>query len=589
MLAAPVALEVELDGQRHRAALAGPGTVRVGPLAVPVGEVATATGRRITWSVANDSAAPARLRRVGLVWDPAALGDGPLRMFRHGYQSWSPSGVATFGVDEDPSVRADFEFLQAVHHADQRTAAPGELRSEGVTLLAPVGRGDGAVLVGFVGGTAHDGTLRLRPAGAGAGPPELVAEAFLGDLRLDPGVARALHPVTVADGGDPCDLLAGWAGEVGRVAGARVGADPVVGWCSWYQYFGGITEAALLENLARAGDWPFRLFQLDDGYQAGIGDWLRTNERFPSGLEPLPGRIAAAGCTPGLWLAPFLAAPDGPLVRAHPDWVARHPSGEPLLVWWNPEWGGGRDGFMYALDTTRPEVLAHLRDLAAQLVGMGWRYLKLDFTFAPSVDGIWADPTRTPAERVRAGFEAIRDGAGDDTFLLGCGVPLGAVVGVVDGCRIGQDVAPVWSLRPDEEVVAGYLGNQPATRHAYANTAARVFQHRRLWCNDPDCVLLRTTDTRLDPGQVRTWAHAVGVSGGMVLVSDDLALLDADARALLAEVLELQAASDAAARAGRGPRVPDLMEHPEPQRVVVDGIELRTDPATGRSRLSRSR
>ena len=588
MLGAPVWLEVELDGRRHRTSLPGPGAVRVGPLAVQVDETATPAGRRLTWSVANDSAAPVRLRRVGLVWGPAALGAGPVRMFRHGYQSWSPSGVATFGVDEDPSVRAGFEFLQAVHHADQRTALPGELRSEGVTLLAPA-RGDGGpVLVGFVGGTDHDGTLRLRPPGAGAGGPELVAEAFLGDLRLDPGGSLALHPVIVAEGGDPHELLAAWADEVGRRAAARIGADPVVGWCSWYQYFGGIGEAALLENLARAGDWPLRLFQLDDGYQAGIGDWLRTNERFPSGLASLPGRIAAAGCTPGLWLAPFLVAPDCPLVGTHPDWVARHPSGEPLLVWWNPAWGGGRDGFMYALDTTRPEVLAHLRDLAAELAGMGWRYLKLDFTFAPSVDGIWADATRTPAQRVRAGFEAIRAGAGDDTFLLGCGVPLGPVGGVVDGCRIGQDVAPVWSLRPEEEVVPGYLGIQPATRHAYANTLARAFQHRRLWCNDPDCVMLRTTDTRLEPAQVRTWAHTVGMSGGMVLVSDDLALLGADARSLLDEVLELQAASDAAARAGHGPAAPDLMEHPEPERFVVDGIELRTDPATGRSHLSRS-
>jgi len=81
----------------------------------------------------------------------------------------------------------------------------------------------------------------------------------------------------------------------------------------------------------------------------------------------------------------------------------------------------------------------------------------------------------------------------------------------------------------------------------------------------------------------------VGVSGGMVLASDDLALLGPDARALLDEVLELSAIADAAARAGHGARVPDLLEHREPRRLTVDGLELETDPATGVSRLSRSR
>ena len=61
--------------------------------------------------------------------------------------------------------------------------------------------------------------------------------------------------------------------------------------------------------------------------------------------------------------------------------------------------------------------------------------------------------------------------------------------------------------------------------------------HRRLWLNDPDCVMLRTTHSDLTRDQVHKWAHAVGDSGGMVLVSDDLALLGADERALLDDVI----------------------------------------------------
>jgi hypothetical protein len=59
-----------------------------------------------------------------------------------------------------------------------------------------------------------------------------------------------------------------------------------------------------------------------------------------------------------------------------------------------------------------------------------------------TVTGVWRDRSLTPAQRVRAGYDAIRRGAGDDTFLLGCGAPQGACIGVVDGMRIGPDVAP---------------------------------------------------------------------------------------------------------------------------------------------------
>jgi alpha-galactosidase len=411
---------------------------------------------------------------------------------------------------------------------------------------------------------------------------------------LPAGAQRELHTLVVERAGGDGDrgasasaLLDRWAAHAGAAGAARVGAPYQVGWCSWYQYFTGITEPAFLANLARADGWPFDVFQLDDGYQAAIGDWLEPHPTFPTGLAAVADAVRAAERTPGVWLAPFIAAPASRLAGDHPGWFARTADGRhPLRAWWNPDWNGGDDGFLHALDTTEPEVLDHLEHLAAELVAMGFRYLKLDFTFTPSVDGRWRDPTRTPAERVRAGFDAIRRGAGDDTFVLGCGVPLAPVVGVVDGCRIGQDVAPLWQLSPADEIVAGYLGIQPATQHAYVNTATRAFMHRRLWLNDPDCVMLRTVDTALSPAAARGWAQAVGVSGGMALVSDDLALLDAGARRLLDEVVALGRASDEAARAGDPVAVPDLMDAAAPRVMEAAGRRLTLDPATGEADLA---
>ena len=189
---------------------------------------------------------------------------------------------------------------------------------------------------------------------------------------------------------------------------------------------------------------------------------------------------------------------------------------------------------------------------------------------------------------MRAGYDAIRRGAGDDTFLLGCGAPIGPVIGVVDGNRIGQDVAPLWELDASEEVIAGYLATQPATQFAYGNTVARSFMHRRFWLNDPDCLMLRAEATELSTEAARTWAHTVAVSGGMALVSDDLALLDGDARSLLDEVVTIGREVDAAAIAGAAPRSPDLLDHAVPRELHAAGWSLTVDPATGSSTLERS-
>ena len=157
---------------------------------------------------------------------------------------------------------------------------------------------------------------------------------------------------------------------------------------------------------------------------------------------------------------------------------------------------------------------------------MGWRYLKLDFTYAPSFAGGVARPDAARrAQRVRAGYDAIRRGAGDDTFLLGCGAPLGPCIGVVDGMRIGPDVAPWWAppRRPRRVRRRRAVHAERAAQHdgACVPASAAVAERSRL----PDAAHRATRE--LDAEQVETWARVVAASGGMALVSDDLALLDA--------------------------------------------------------------
>ena len=114
-----------------------------------------------------------------------------------------------------------------------------------------------------------------------------------------------------------------------------------------------------------------------------------------------------AGRRPGLWIAPFLASPSSRVATEHPDWFASHASGRRLVGNVNEHWGGA----VHVLDTTHPDVLAHLERLARDLVDLGFTYLKLDFTYAPGIAGAYADPSI---------FE--RDGR---WWLLCCGNPCG--------------------------------------------------------------------------------------------------------------------------------------------------------------------
>jgi hypothetical protein len=69
------------------------------------------------------------------------------------------------------------------------------------------------------------------------------------------------------------------------------------------------------------------------------------------------------------------------------------------------------------------------------------------------------------------------------------------------------------------------------------NTLTRSWMHGRLWANDPDCVLVRQDRTKLSLDEVRTLVSAIGLTGGMTLVSDDLTQLAPERVDLLSMLL----------------------------------------------------
>jgi len=308
-----------------------------------------------------------------------------------------------------------------------------------------------------------------------------------------------------------------------------------LGWCSWYHFYEDITQETIQSNLdsvvALSSELPLTLLQIDDGFETVVGDWFDFDQGFPNGFKPLVQNIKEAGLIPGLWLAPYIVHPKAALIKDHPDWLLRNKNGKPVnagVVW---------NAFTYALDLTNPQALEYTCNVIRTAIEQwGFEYLKLDFLYAAALDGEYQDPTQTRAQVLRRGFSALREAAGSGIPMLACGCPLGSALGLFEAMRIGADVSGFWE--PHFPPVSSLLRKEPhmpSVRNALQNILTRAPLHRLWWINDPDCLLVRP-DTNLTLAEVQTLATAIGMTGGSLLLSDDLPVLTKE-RLRLAQVL----------------------------------------------------
>jgi alpha-galactosidase len=556
----PVAFSLELhcrvggEPRRYRPLAAEEGE-GAGPLELRVSQRSDGGALTLWWTLLNRSRTPVLLDSVALTataegW-PMLREPSRLRLFQHGYQSWTPS--ASIAGHRRPAYPRLRSFALMNHHVD----SPLWGRKDGLisSLLTLLGTPEQEpLLMGFTTQRAGLGELFLR----NRGEPALRASLDYGGKRLEAGAVLEGERLRIARG-QPLELLEAWAAEMALQMRARVPERSPVGWCSWYQYYTGVGPGDLLDNavfLSRHPELGVSFVQLDDGYQPAVGDWLERNDKFAGGLEPLASQVRELGFEAGIWTAPFMAAAGSRLFAQRRDWFL-HRRGRPVATGFNPEWRART----YALDTSHPEARAWLEETFAALVAEGFDYHKIDFLFAGLRHGDRHDPSLSPLEAYRRGLEAIRSALGPDRFLLGCGAPLGPSVGLVDGMRVSQDVKEQW-----DSWLAGWAGRgcgYPAARGALRSNMTRWFMHRSLWVNDPDCLLVREHDTRLTLDETRTLVSVLGATGGMLFLSDDLPRVSADR-------LEMAAATLPPSGLLGRPSAP--LGPSYPQDMVVEGV-----------------
>ena len=430
--------------------------------------------------------APGSQIRTGLREQPQRA------FFSNGWQSWNWS--ATYDSHQ-PSRRTRLSILEApmyINPATPQPRVPGHYTADFFGVLADRGSRLGW-LAGFLSQKQQFGAvegwltdqpdLRLWASGDGA------RVEVGGDMITD---WAALQPVHLDDE----DPMAPYMDAVARENTVRLQpgqGQPPAGWCSWYYYYQKLSAADIRKNTAAVQSLnpqlPLELVQIDDGFKSRVGDWFTFRRSFPDGVAPLAREISAAGLRPGLWLAPFIVDPRSQLAREHPEYLLRDSNGRTVGSGFN--W----NSFTTALDLSFPPALEYAVQVVKTAVNdWGFSYLKLDFLYAGGLRGRFHDPHLSSCAGIAAcrGLEALRAAAGKDTFLLGCGVPLGSAVGLFEGMRIGADTAGTWA--------PNYLGispffqaepHMPALRNALQNTLTRSVTHQRWWFNDPDCLFGR--------------------------------------------------------------------------------------------------
>lgn len=369
-----------------------------------------------------------------------------------------------------------------------------------------------ALFCGFTGpGTAH-GEVGMRTRGES----RMFFGARLDNVVLAAGVSRPAETCVLV-WGDVQEAMRYWAQRCTRDTAARSAPAPLVGWCSWYQHYEHVKPEHVMQAAKEFADWPIppgrRLVQIDDGFQVMPGDW-GPNERFREGWRDLPRRIAATGSIPGLWLAPTTIFCQHPVVTEHPDWLQRMPDGTPSVSFSNWEWcaqpGGGEFSNehtklpTYHLDPDHPGARQFMYDIVHSAVQAGWKYLKLDFTYALSTARAAWDRGKTQMESHRDLYKLFREAAGEDTILCLCADMDRWGLGYADTARLGGDIGDSWS----------------AIRNNMPEFLIRLATNGVWWNGDPDVFYMRSEKSHLTLEESWFLTGTIGLIGGVYLTSD---------------------------------------------------------------------
>ena len=430
------------------------------------------------------------------------------RIFVNGFQSWSWSpeyavGDRIRGLDHLPAAGVRHFGLERYgdYYFTDYTGKRGVFHGE---TYAYIRRGSRYELIASLDETNGYTLFRID---AGTGSLSLRRDC---EGMICGGMFRAFELFFAS--GDENSVFDAWFAAMG--VRPRT-AEKIAGYSSWYNRYADITEECILSDLNSCTEYlePGDVFQIDDGWQKAVGDWLETDpKKFPGGMKPVVDRIHREGYRAGLWLSPFAAEKASALFREHPGWFFLH-EGRPWYAGCN--WSG-----FYSLDFDHPGVRDYLRQVFQRiLTEWGFDLVKLDFLYAAAPFG---SESESRAGRMIRAMDFLRQLCGDK-LILGCGVPLAPAFGRVDYCRIGCDVGLDWD---GSWLMQQTHRERVSTRQSISNTIYRRQLNGRAFISDPDVFFLRRCNLKLTEEEKRSLALANTLLGGVWFTSDDMGTYD---------------------------------------------------------------
>jgi len=301
--------------------------------------------------------------------------------------------------------------------------------------------------------------------------------------------------------------------------------DKIFGYTSWYNHYQDINEK-IVSDCLESLDSRFNLFQIDDGYETFVGDWLDIDKnKFPNGLKGLVDKAHNKGFKAGIWLAPFVAETKSKLFKDHPDWFHKDEKNKPIKC------GSNWSGF-YALNLKLKEVRDYIEKSLNYYIDLGFDFFKLDFLYASSVK---PDEDNTRAMITAKAYGFLRRVL-KDKLILGCGASIMSSAGVFDYMRIGPDV----SLKFDDIWYMKFMHRERiSTKVTIQNTIYRSVLDHRLFLNDPDVFLLRDDNIELSKAQRLALITINALFGSVLMTSDNIKEYDEEKNEILNNAFDI--------------------------------------------------
>jgi len=364
---------------------------------------------------------------------------------------------------------------------------------------------------------------------------------------IKPGETINFEKFIVETGTDWQDMLFGYGEQIAKyhnIAPKKI--IPFKGW-SPYDYYGGeFTDKEIeinIKNLKEMGV-DANIIQVDGGWGATEGDYLRTKSSINGGMKAVADMIKSSGYMPGIHIDGFRSRRSSKIFKEHPEYFLKDQNGE---IFPNSSIKDQRILF----DFSNPAACEYLKNSLKTIhEDWGYQYFKFDFIFYGVLEEVFRyyngsyltkliafDSTMTSFERTRAGLKAMREGIGS-AYFLGCSAVFGGTFGIADGLRTGGDIFPNF-----ESYTTSCLQN-----------GGNFYLHKTVVQTDADYLIVRNKDDEelkmpmkknkfggtITLNEAKMWADYVALFGGSKLSSDNLNTLRPERKELVKKAFELE-------------------------------------------------